>query len=148
MKTMLKEIKGLDEVIQHAVFFADWVWNSYDKPGFEKDYNMEEARRRRDEDSVLKENGVENAVWSLSKDCGNRTYTTLLVRFSSLTEMAAELLRLDMANKLLPFDQATGNGEGEDEYLGQFDGDDIYICPFGLTYEDGWLTLELKIFRE
>lgn len=30
---MLKEIKGLDEVIQHAVFFADWVWNSYDKPG-------------------------------------------------------------------------------------------------------------------
>ena len=148
MKTMLKEIKGLDEVIQHAVFFADWVWNSYDKPGFEKDYNMEEALKKRDEDKVLKENGVENAVWSLSKDCGGRTYTTLLVRFGGhLSEMAAQILDLDMKNNLIPADPATGK-EGEDEYLGQFDGDDIYICPFGLTYEDGWLSLELKIFRE
>ena len=109
---------------------------------------IEEALKKRNEDAVLKENGVENAIWSLSKDCGGRTYTTLLVRFSSLSEMAAELLRLDMADKLVPFNQATDNGEGEDEYLGQFDEDDIYICPFGLTYEDGWLTLELKIFRE
>ena len=151
MKTMLKEICGLDKVIESGLQFADWVWSKYDKPGNEKDYNMEEAIAERDANyAILKEAGVENAVWNLSKDCGGRTYTCLLIRFAKMTDMSFKLLQMDMNNDLIPVNPATSLEDGEAEYVCHNDefNEDIYCCPFNLKYEDGWLELKLKIFRD
>ena len=145
---MLKEIPDLDKVIENGFKFADWCWEHFDKPGNEKDFDLDESLNELKNYPVLIANGVENVTWSTNKDCGGRHYTTLLIRFGSVSPMAILLLEMDMQNKLIPVNPATDNsGSGAMEFVANVDGDDMFVCPFDLQYSDGWLTLEVKVFR-
>ena len=149
---MIKELDKLDlhfdQVIQDCMKFADWCWEHFDKPGNERDFDLDESVEQLKNYTSIVGTGIENACWSTAKDCGGRHYTTLLIRFATLSILASNLLQMDMDNVLVPVNPATNDsGDGYMEFVANIDGDDVFVCPFDLQYSDGWLTLELKVFR-
>ena len=146
---MLKEVPGLDKVVEEGFRFADWCWNAFDRPGNQKDFDLDKSVKELEKNyPALLAAGVENTTWSTAKDCGGRRYTTLLIRFRCMSVMAIKLLQMDMDNILIPTNPAVDDsGAGDMEFVTNMDGDDMFVCPFDLQYADGWLTLEIKVFR-
>ena len=147
---MLKEINTLAETIIDSMKLADWIWQAFDKPGNERDFDLAEAKTERDKYETLVKAGVESCYWSMKKDLGGRSYTVLTIHFGKASDVAIKLLSMDMEGTLMPSDQATGNGIGSDEYVGTVDGEDVYVCPWDLEYDSsvGWLSLDVKVFRD
>lgn len=148
----VSNVKGLTaEVVQSAIKLADWNWSAFDRPGKERDFDLDESNIEAKKYPCLEEHGIENAMWH-SKTCSDShstsTVTVLLIRFNKMSETAIDVLSKDMDNSLYEFSHHLRTAVPKDYYVGDIDGDDIYVYPWDVEYESGWLTLSLKVSRE
>ena len=148
----VSNVKGLTaEVVQSAIKLADWNWSTFDRPGKERDFDLDESNVEAKKYPCLEEHGIENAMWH-SKIYGDShnasTVTVLLIRFNRMSETAIDVLSKDMDNTLYEFSHSLRTAVPKDYYIGDIDGDDIYVYPWDVEYESGWLTLSLKVSRE
>ena len=147
-----------NEVMLAVIALADWNWLTYDKPGIKKDFDIHESDAFAEEHlPILKANGIENATWG-SEKINNRMRSVVYIRFNKMTPMAIDAIQSDMDGGFMGIYECTHVNDKHGEWVetipkeiyieDNVTGDDIYICPYSVEYEDGWLTLTVIVSRE
>jgi hypothetical protein len=148
---MLNEIKEMKRIIIEAIALADWVFETQELPASKKnedvDYFNDEIESQVKKSKVLVKAGIDLAHWGKTEyvaidNSGKETVkrvTTLTVSFNKCTKTLTKLINMDLDGKLL---------STKDQYLGQINGEDVYVKPWELMYECGWFGFTVIIDRD
>ncbi len=147
---MLNKIKEMKNIIIESMALADWVFETKELPAIKEnedvDYYSDEIEAQVQKSKVLTRAGIDCAHWGKAEyktldDDENGTVTrvtTLTMSFGKCTKTLAKLIDLDMNGGLVQ----------KDQYLGQINGEDVYVNPWELRYEDGWFGFTVTVERD